>query len=80
MRIWDLQTGNEVLRLDALTGPPGELAFNPTRPWLAVVDWSGAVRVWTTDLDELVAIARSRVTRDLTDAERRAIDDGAAPD
>lgn len=78
VRIWDLQTGKEVVRLDALTGPPGELAFHPARPWLAVVDWSGAVRVWTTDLDELVSIARSRVTRDLTDAERRAIDDGAA--
>lgn len=42
---------------------------------LAVVDWSQAVRVWTLDFDELVDIGRRRATRELSDDERRAIDD-----
>ncbi|HKJ55490.1 MAG TPA: BTAD domain-containing putative transcriptional regulator [Nitriliruptoraceae bacterium] len=79
VRLWDLQTEDELLCLDAVTGPPGALAFHPTRPWLAVVDWSGSVRVWTTDLDELVTIAQSRVSRELTDAEWRAIHDREDP-
>nr|WP_269813388.1 BTAD domain-containing putative transcriptional regulator [Ornithinimicrobium sediminis] len=69
VRVWDLATGSEVAMIASLTGPPSILAFHPTRPWLAVADWTGVVRVWTLDFDELVAIARSRVTRGLSDEE-----------
>ena len=36
---------------------------------VATVDATGLVRVWTLDLDVLIDIALSRVTRSLTDAE-----------
>lgn len=75
VRVWKLDTMEQVGVFDALTGQPGAMAFHPARPWLAVADWSGVVRIWTLDFDELVAIARSRVTRDLTDDERRPLDD-----
>lgn len=73
VRVWNLATHEEVAMRDGLTGQPGSLAFHPTRPWLAVADWSGVVRVWTLDLDELADVARTRVTRDLTEVERRRL-------
>ena len=58
--------------------PPGHrvfcygsgLAFSPDGSLLAVQDCDG-VRVWTLDIDELLAIARTNVTRSLTSEECR---------
>ena len=38
---------------------------------LASVDEDGLVRVWALDLDDLITIAKDRLTRTLTDAECR---------
>lgn len=45
--------------------------FSPDSRRLASLDEGGAVRVWTLDLDELIQIARSRLTRGLADEECR---------
>jgi WD40 repeat protein len=46
------------------------LAFSSDGSLLAVQDCDG-VRVWTLDIDELLAIARTNVTRSLTSEECR---------
>ena len=48
----------------------GGLAFSPDGALLAAQDCDG-VRVWTLDIDELLAIARTNVTRSLTSEECR---------
>ncbi len=64
-RIWDWRTGDEVLTL-----PSGgqRLAFSPDGRLLAVQRGSG-VHVYALDVDRLLEIARSRVTRALTAEE-----------
>ncbi len=67
-RVWDPSTGEQraVLRTDAAIAA---VAVEGERSAVATQDETGVVRIWALDLDELVDIARSRVTRDLTDAE-----------
>lgn len=71
VRLWDVGTGK-------LLGEFGEhdqsgrvhyAAFHPTLQHLLVVSPSGEVRVYTLDLDELVQLARERLTSSLTESE-----------
>ena len=43
--------------------------FTPDGKQLLTCGWDGVVRIFTLDLEELVALAQSRVTRSLTEAE-----------
>jgi WD40 repeat protein/DNA-binding SARP family transcriptional activator len=66
-RVWDAATGQDLL---TLTGPGPEegisgLAFSPDGHHLAT-GGDYAVRIYELRLDDLVALARSRVTRNLT--------------
>jgi WD40 repeat protein len=45
------------------------LSFSPDGAQLASYGADGVVRIWALDLDELVALARHQVTRDLNDDE-----------
>jgi WD40 repeat protein len=70
VRIWSLATG------EPLQGIPFEtviqnVAFADDRRLLVTPDEGPAVLVLTTDLQELLGIARDRVTRDLTREECR---------
>ena len=71
LKLWDLTSGQLI---DEFGGDPGQSGhhygdFHPTEPWLLVVSPPNEVRIYTLDIDELIAIAESRLTRDLTDAE-----------
>jgi WD40 repeat protein/class 3 adenylate cyclase len=70
-KVWDMGTGQEWLTLtapDALAS----VAFSPDGAWLATGGFgAGQVSVHALDLEELVALAESRVTRSLTDEECR---------
>lgn len=73
--VWDARTGERIMRLTH-GGVVGGADFSPDGRHLLVTfnDRSSdlhAVRVYTLDVDELVTIARRKVTRDLTDAECR---------
>ncbi len=77
MRLYDTDTRELRLTLPAPAQDLGHefcygggLAFSPDGSLLAAQDCDG-VRVWTLDIDELLAIARTNVTRSLTSEECR---------
>jgi WD40 repeat protein len=71
LSIWDIETGRELLTLPGT----GDVRFMPDgkRIWTGVWEPAGlmprTVRMYTLDLAELIAIARTRVTRALTPEE-----------
>ena len=66
-KVWDVMTGQEVLTLPGSGGVYG-VSFNPVEggAHLAVASNDGVVRVFLTSIDDVLALARSRVTRSLT--------------
>ena len=67
-RLWDATTGEELLTLRGENNGP-DLAFSPDGRLLATTSGSGKVHVYATGLNDLLALARERVTRSLTQAE-----------
>ena len=70
VRIWDPTTGRQLVAL-RLALPVGtqSVEFSPDGRRLVSTANDNIARVWTLDLDELVDIARDRVTRGLTTVE-----------
>lgn len=71
VRLWDAATGRQTLILRGHDGVVWDVDFSPDGTKLASSGRDGLVRVWALDLDDLVALARRRVTRDLTAEECR---------
>ncbi len=67
-RLWDATTGQSLLILDADLGGLTGAAFDPTGTRLATSGDSG-VRLYALSIDDLMALARQRVTRALTPME-----------
>jgi WD40 repeat protein len=68
-KLWDPATGQELITLPGHTGSVEGLAFSPDGSRLASASRDGTTRVYTLDVDELVALAQSRLTRWLALAE-----------
>jgi WD40 repeat protein/DNA-binding SARP family transcriptional activator len=68
-RIWDVATGNLELTLPSDTGALNSVAFSPGGTRLATVGHDGTFRVFVLPIEQLVRIARARLTRGLTPAE-----------
>ena len=70
VRIWDPSTGRQqaTLRL-ALPVSASGVSFTPDGKRLVTTWADGITRIWTLDLDELVDIAKNRLTRGLTSVE-----------
>jgi WD40 repeat protein/serine/threonine protein kinase/class 3 adenylate cyclase len=84
--LWDAETGEELLALRGHTGAIKGIAFRSDGSELATASEDGTLRVFTLDVDELVALARSRLSRGLTEVECRQYlhvdrcpDTGASP-
>ncbi len=69
MRVWDADSGRLDTVLRGHERAVSEAHFSPDGKRMASLDESGIVRVWTLDVDELVDLARTRLTRDLHDDE-----------
>jgi hypothetical protein len=86
VRVWDADTGEQVATFPVATGDTViEVAFDPQGSRLAVsTALNPLVRILDCDvcgsLDEVIGLARSRVTRSLTPQERATYLHEAAPD
>ena len=70
-KVWSVASGQELLTLPGSSGGAYAVAFDP-RPneaRLAVASNDGIVRVFLTRIDDLLALAHSRVTRPLSEPE-----------
>lgn len=67
-KLWDVQTGKPLLTLDAPYGVAG-VAFSPDGSQLAMAVHEGTVRIHLLRIEDLVALAKQRVTRMLTNEE-----------
>jgi len=67
-KLWEVQTGRLFLTLDAPDGVTG-VAFHPDGSQLAMAVQDGTVRIHLLRMEDLVALAKQRVTRSLTTEE-----------
>ncbi|MGH8946308.1 MAG: hypothetical protein ACRDVL_09165, partial [Acidimicrobiia bacterium] len=72
IRLWDPVTGAEELLLEEFRPNISGIAFSPDGLRLAAISADGTAGVYALALEDLLDIARSRVTRSLTDDECRA--------
>jgi WD40 repeat protein len=70
-QIWDIATGARLLTLTGHSFVLTDVQFSPDGRRLATSSDDGTVRVYVLPVDELLAVARRRLTRDWTRAECR---------
>jgi len=68
-KLWDSETGNELLTLTASGHTMLGISFTPDGRRLIISDRDGAVRIFLLRSEELIALAKSRLTRSLTTEE-----------
>jgi WD40 repeat protein len=68
-KVWDAESGKELVTLRGHSGKVNGVAFSPDRKRLATSGDDGLVQVYALYLHELLDLARSRVTRNLTPDE-----------
>jgi WD40 repeat protein len=70
-KLWDAETGVEILTLPGSLGGVKGVAFSPSDngSHLAVASADGVVRIFLLQIEELLALAQTRVTRSLTTEE-----------
>ena len=71
VRLWDADGGSQPLVLRGHRGAVGTVVFSPDGSKLASVSGDGTARIWALDLDDLIDIAKSKLTRTLTHEECR---------
>jgi WD40 repeat protein/class 3 adenylate cyclase len=69
IKVWDLATGEELATLYGQEGRLSGLTFSPDGTRIVTVSDNGTIRTFALSTEELVALARSRLTRSLTTAE-----------
>ena len=70
VKIWEVATGRELQTLFGAAGEVTSVAFSrPDGAHLAVASGDGVVRVYVLPIEDLMALAQSRVTRSLTPEE-----------
>jgi WD40 repeat protein/DNA-binding SARP family transcriptional activator len=70
-KVWNVQSGQELFTLYGNTSNVFGVAFSPDGARLATAGGDGTARIYTLQMDELVRLARARLTRTLSDAECR---------
>lgn len=70
-KVWDVNTGEEIASLYGNTSNVFGVSFHPDGNQLATAGADGTIRTYTLQVDDLITLARARVTRLLTDDECR---------
>ena len=68
-RVWDAESGQQMMELKHMFGV-NSAAYSPDGRWIVTASWDNTARVWWADVEDMLAEARSRVTRELTCQER----------
>jgi len=69
VKVWDALTGEGLQTLSGASGAVNSIAFSPDGKRIAAASTDGTVHVYTLDVDELLNLARSRVSRNFTPEE-----------
>ena len=69
-KVWEANTGKELFTLTGHDGGVESVAYSEDGQRIVTASRDGTVQIYTTDMDELLEIARSRVTRQLTAKEK----------
>ena len=68
-KVYDFPSGDEVATLYGHTANVGDVLLSPDGKTAYIGSWDGYLRAFMLDIDELINLAESRLTRDLTEAE-----------
>jgi WD40 repeat protein len=68
-KVWDAASGEQLLTLKGHTDVVSSVAWSPDGKRLATGSVDGTVQIYSMDIHDLLKLARSRVTRDLTPDE-----------
>jgi WD40 repeat protein len=71
VKVWNLLTGQELMAFSENSGPVSSVVFSPDGQYVITSGFDGTVRLFALDLNELIRLAHSRVTRALTMQECR---------
>ena len=66
----EADTGLELITLAGHEGYVNSAVYSPNGQRIVTASSDGTVQIYTTDMDELLEIAKSRVTRQLTAEEK----------
>lgn len=69
VRLWGVQDGNEILALTGNQAPITSVDISPDGKQLVTGSADGSVRVYALDIEDLMELARQRLTRRFTDQE-----------
>ena len=69
-KVWDAETGKELFTLTSHEGRVFSAVYSVVGKRIATAGDDGICRIYTTDMDELLQIAESRITRQLTAEEK----------
>jgi WD40 repeat protein len=70
-KLWDVRTGTEILTLPGNGAGVTGVAFNPSNGGTSIAVASGTTRLFLLNIEDLLALAYSRVTRSFVPAECR---------
>jgi WD40 repeat protein len=70
-KVWNVKTGQEIASLYGNAANVLRVSFSPDGTHLASAGTDGTARIYTLRMEDLVGLARSRVTRPLTTEECR---------
>jgi WD40 repeat protein len=71
VRIWDVESGRQLLVLHGHTGPVTSAAFFPDGDRLVTAGVDGTIRIYVLEVGDLLRLARERVTQPFTVQECR---------
>ena len=70
-KVWDVKTGQEIVSLYGNAANVYSISFSPDGTHLATAGTDGTARIYTLQMQDLIKLARSRVTRTLSTEECR---------